>query len=130
MAGPGRWSYTSGAVTFFVLSLVFAQEPNSPFLSPRFPLPDNSATLLLRTARLPTQGGSLLVPLELVDGGSPTRTGSPTLTVSICRCRRDGALHSCGPEALGSPAGLSTGALLAILACVGTLLGEKGQGRV
>ncbi|XP_061445431.1 cadherin-24 isoform X2 [Rhineura floridana] len=83
---------------------------------------DNSASLLLRAARLPTQGGSLLVPLELVDGGSPTRTGSPTLTVSICRCRRDGAMHSCGPEALGSPAGLSTGALLAILACVGTLL--------
>nr|XP_028557942.1 LOW QUALITY PROTEIN: cadherin-24-like [Podarcis muralis] len=83
---------------------------------------DNSASLLLRAARLPTQGGSLLVPLELVDGGSPTRTGSPTLTVSICRCRRDGAMHSCGAEALGSPAGLSTGALLAILACVGTLL--------
>nr|XP_056719285.1 cadherin-24 [Euleptes europaea] len=83
---------------------------------------DNSASLLLRAARLPAQGGSLLVPLELVDGGSPTRTGSPTLTVSVCRCRRDGAMHSCGPEALGSPAGLSTGALLAILACVGTLL--------
>ncbi|XP_053121923.1 cadherin-24 isoform X2 [Hemicordylus capensis] len=83
---------------------------------------DNSASLLLRAARLPAQGGALLVPLELVDGGSPTRTGSPTLTMSICRCRRDGAMHSCGPEALGSPAGLSTGALLAILACVGTLL--------
>ncbi|XP_003229066.1 cadherin-24 [Anolis carolinensis] len=83
---------------------------------------DNSASLLLRAGRLPAQGTSLLVPLELVDGGSPTRTGSPTLTVSICRCRRDGAMHSCGPEAQGSPAGLSTGALLAILACVGTLL--------
>ncbi|XP_077170257.1 cadherin-24 isoform X2 [Paroedura picta] len=83
---------------------------------------DNSASLLLRASRLPAQGGSLLVPLEIVDGGSPTRTGSPTLTVSICRCRRDGVMHSCGPEALGSPAGLSTGALLAILACVGTLL--------
>ncbi|KAH0626179.1 hypothetical protein JD844_001003 [Phrynosoma platyrhinos] len=83
---------------------------------------DNSASLLLRAGRLLAQGTSLLVPLELVDSGSPTRTGSPTLTVSICRCRRDGAMHSCGPEALGSPAGLSTGALLAILACVGTLL--------
>ncbi|XP_029141372.1 cadherin-24 [Protobothrops mucrosquamatus] len=83
---------------------------------------DNSASLLLRVTRLPPQGGFLLVPLELVDGGSPTRTGSPTLTVSICRCRRDGAMQTCGPEALGSPAGLSTGALLAILACVGTLL--------
>ncbi|KAL7977712.1 hypothetical protein Chor_009661 [Crotalus horridus] len=77
---------------------------------------DNSASLLLRVTRLPPQGGFLLVPLELVDGGSPTRTGSPTLTVSICRCRRDGAMQTCGPEALGSPAGLSTGALLAILA--------------
>ncbi|KAJ6653047.1 hypothetical protein lerEdw1_010133 [Lerista edwardsae] len=83
---------------------------------------DNSASLLLRAARLPAQGGSLLVPLELVDGGSPTRTGSPTLTMSICRCRRDGTMPACGAEALGSPAGLSTGALLAILACVGTLL--------
>nr|XP_020665410.1 cadherin-24 isoform X1 [Pogona vitticeps] len=83
---------------------------------------DNSAALLLRAARQPVPGTSLLVPLELVDGGSPTRTGSPTLTVSVCRCRRDGAMRSCSPEALGSPAGLSTGALLAILACVGTLL--------
>lgn len=69
------------------------------------------------------------MPLELVDGGSPTRTGSPTLTMSICRCRRDGTMRACGPEALGSPAGLSTGALLAILACVGTLLGERGRGK-
>ncbi|KAM6451265.1 cadherin-24 isoform 2-T3 [Liasis olivaceus] len=95
-----------------------AREPNVTVRDNK----DNSASLLLRAARLPAQGGSLLVPLELVDGGSPTRTGSPTLTVSICRCRRDGAMQACGPEALGSPAGLSTGALLAILACVGTLL--------
>ncbi|XP_063159194.1 cadherin-24 isoform X2 [Candoia aspera] len=95
-----------------------AREPNVTVRDNK----DNSASLLLRAARLPAQGRSLLLPLELVDGGSPTRTGSPTLTVSICRCRRDGAMQSCGPEALGSPAGLSTGALLAILACVGTLL--------
>ncbi|KAF7235940.1 Cadherin-24 [Varanus komodoensis] len=110
------------ASRIIIRSPLGVREPNVTVRDNR----DNSASLLLRAARLPAQGRSLMVPLELVDGGSPTRTGSPTLTVSICRCRRDGAMSSCGPEALGSPAGLSTGALLAILACVGTLLGEQG----
>lgn len=44
------------------------------------------------------------------------------MTVSMCRCRPDGSVASCRPEAQLSPAGLSTGALLAIVTCVGTLL--------
>lgn len=40
----------------------------------------------------------------------------------MCRCRPDGSVASCQPEAQLSPTGLSTGALLAIVTCVGTLL--------
>ncbi|KAH1182067.1 hypothetical protein KIL84_009821, partial [Mauremys mutica] len=88
---------------------------------------DEEATgtaLLLRTPRLPPPGGPpLLVPLELVDGGRPPLTGTPTLTLSVCQCRPDGALRSCQPPpATGAPPGLSTAALLAILGCGASLL--------
>ncbi|CAM4647044.1 unnamed protein product [Caretta caretta] len=45
----------------------------------------------------PPGGPPLLVPLELVDGGRPALTGTPTLTLSICQCRPDGSLRSCQP---------------------------------
>lgn len=89
---------------------------------------DGSAALLLRTPRLPPPGGPpLLVPLELVDGGRPPLTGTPTLTLSVCQCRPDGALRSCQPPpATGAPPGLSTAALLAILGCGASLLALAG----
>uniref|UniRef100_A0A8C6VND2 Cadherin 24 n=1 Tax=Naja naja TaxID=35670 RepID=A0A8C6VND2_NAJNA len=102
----------------FSLTAVDLDTPSSVIREPNITVRDNKGE-----TRMPVlKCGFLLVPLELVDGGSPTRTGSPTLTVSICRCRRDGALQTCGPEAHGSPAGLSTGALLAILACIALVL--------
>ncbi|XP_053900846.1 cadherin-24 isoform X2 [Malaclemys terrapin pileata] len=89
---------------------------------------DGSAALLLRTPRLSPPGGPpLLVPLELVDGGHPPLTGTPTLTLSVCQCRPDGALRSCQPPlATGAAPGLSTAALLAILGCGASLLALAG----
>ncbi|XP_038597207.1 cadherin-24 [Tachyglossus aculeatus] len=83
---------------------------------------DGSANLLLPPRLVPPRQAAYLVPIELRDGGQPVLSSTATVTVSVCRCRPDGTVASCRPEALLSPTGLSTGALLAILACVGTLL--------
>lgn len=45
-----------------------------------------------------------------------------TLTVRVCTCDRDGNMEMCNAEALSGTAGLSTGALVAILLCVLILL--------
>ncbi|XP_056666016.1 cadherin-24 isoform X3 [Monodelphis domestica] len=83
---------------------------------------DGSASLLLPHRLALPRREPYLVPIELRDWGQPALSSTATVTVSICRCKPDGSVASCRPEAQLSPAGLSTGALLAILACVGTLL--------
>ncbi|OWK09218.1 hypothetical protein Celaphus_00006449 [Cervus elaphus hippelaphus] len=83
---------------------------------------DGSASLLLPSRPAPPRQAPYLVPIELWDWGQPVLSSTATVTVSVCRCRPDGSVASCRPEAQLSPAGLSTGALLAIVTCVGTLL--------
>ncbi|XP_049469062.1 cadherin-24 [Panthera uncia] len=83
---------------------------------------DGSASLLLPSRPAPPRQAPYLVPIELWDWGQPAMSSTATVTVSVCRCRPDGSVASCRPEAQLSPAGLSTGALLAIITCVGTLL--------
>lgn len=88
---------------------------------------DGSASLLLPSRPAPPRQAPYLVPIALWDWGQPALSSTATVTVSVCRCRPDGSVASCRPEAQLSPAGLSTGALLAIITCVGTLLGESGH---
>lgn len=93
-------------------------------------------------SRSPSSTLTLYVPLVLRDGTSGL-TSTGTVTVSICPCLRGGARAGdkdkqaegewereavCLPQqsTLPSP-GLSTAALLAILACVATLLGIKSS---
>ncbi|XP_058396931.1 cadherin-24 isoform X1 [Diceros bicornis minor] len=83
---------------------------------------DGSASLLLPSRPAPPRQAPYLVPVELWDWGQPALSSTATVTVSVCRCRPDGSVASCRPEAQLSPTGLSTGALLAIVTCVGTLL--------
>uniref|UniRef100_A0A452QP81 Cadherin-24 n=1 Tax=Ursus americanus TaxID=9643 RepID=A0A452QP81_URSAM len=83
---------------------------------------DGSASLLLPSRPAPPRQAPYLVPIALWDWGQPALSSTATVTVSVCRCRPDGSVASCRPEAQLSPAGLSTGALLAIITCVGTLL--------
>ncbi|GAB1298868.1 Cadherin-24 [Apodemus speciosus] len=83
---------------------------------------DGSASLLLPSRPAPARQAPYLVPVELWDWGQPALSSTATVTVSVCRCRPDGSLASCWPEAQLSPTGLSTGALLAIVTCMGTLL--------
>ncbi|XP_032035843.1 cadherin-24 isoform X1 [Hylobates moloch] len=83
---------------------------------------DGSASLLLPSRPAPPRHAPYLVPIELWDWGQPALSSTATVTVSVCRCQPDGSVASCWPEAHLSAAGLSTGALLAIITCVGALL--------
>lgn len=84
---------------------------------------DNSASILLQQSRLSQHRRDVyLVPIEMTDSGRPPLSSTGTLTVSVCQCGHDGTVLSCSTEPYMSPAGLSTGALVAILACIITLL--------
>ncbi|XP_008065995.1 cadherin-24 [Carlito syrichta] len=83
---------------------------------------DGSASLLLPSRPAPPRQAPYLVPIDMWDWGQPALRSTATVTVSVCRCRPDGSVASCWPEAQLSATGLSTGALLAIVTCVGALL--------
>uniref|UniRef100_A0A665X1K4 Cadherin 24, type 2b n=1 Tax=Echeneis naucrates TaxID=173247 RepID=A0A665X1K4_ECHNA len=96
------------------------------FLSVNLPSGPTASLVLLSQlqplSRSPSSTLTLYVPLVLRDGTSGL-TSTGTVTVSVCPCLRGGARAVCLPQqsTLPSP-GLSTAALLAILACVATLL--------
>lgn len=63
-----------------------------------------------------------LVAVVISDGSFPMMSSTGTLTVRVCTCDRDGNMEACNAEALSGTAGLSTGALVAVLLCVLILL--------
>ncbi|XP_045152008.1 cadherin-7 [Echinops telfairi] len=84
---------------------------------------DNTALVLTRRNGFRRQEQSVYyLPIFIVDSGSPSLSSTNTLTIRVCDCDADGIAQTCNAEAYVLPAGLSTGALLAILACVLTLL--------
>ncbi|XP_032278538.1 cadherin-7 [Phoca vitulina] len=84
---------------------------------------DNTASILTRRNGFRRQEQSVYyLPIFIVDSGSPSLSSTNTLTIRVCDCDADGIAQSCNAEAYVLPAGLSTGALIAILACVLTLL--------
>ncbi|XP_016897833.1 cadherin-6 [Cynoglossus semilaevis] len=84
---------------------------------------DNTASILTRRASYSRLHQSIyLVPVVITDGDYPMQSSTGTLTVRVCTCDRDGNMELCNPEALSSSAGISTGALIAILLCAIILL--------
>ncbi|XP_045066290.1 cadherin-6 [Coregonus clupeaformis] len=84
---------------------------------------DNTAWILTRRnsySRL--QRSTYLVPVVISDGDFPMQSSTNTLTVRVCTCDREGNMQLCNQEALVLTAGLSTGALMAIIICVLILL--------
>uniref|UniRef100_A0A8C2XDF1 Cadherin 7 n=1 Tax=Cyclopterus lumpus TaxID=8103 RepID=A0A8C2XDF1_CYCLU len=61
------------------------------------------------------------LPVLIVDSGSPALSSTNTLFVRVCDCDSDSVALSCGAVAY-TATGLSTGALVAILGCIITLL--------
>lgn len=87
---------------------------------------DNTASILTRRRRFSrTIQDVYYLPIMISDGGIPSLSSSSTLTIRVCACERDGRVRTCHAEAFLSSAGLSTGALIAILLCVVILLGKS-----
>ncbi|XP_059132217.1 cadherin-18 isoform X3 [Peromyscus eremicus] len=95
-------------------------------VNPNFTLKDNednTASILTRRRRFSrTMQDVYYLPIMISDGGIPSLSSSSTLTIRVCACERDGRVRTCHAEAFLSSAGLSTGALIAILLCVVILL--------
>uniref|UniRef100_A0A6Q2ZIL2 Cadherin domain-containing protein n=1 Tax=Esox lucius TaxID=8010 RepID=A0A6Q2ZIL2_ESOLU len=62
------------------------------------------------------------LPIEINDNGVPPMSSTSTLTIRVCSCDSKDTILSCNVEPYILPAGLSTGALIAILACIVILL--------
>ncbi|KAF7692863.1 cadherin-18-like isoform X1 [Silurus meridionalis] len=94
--------------------------------NPNFTLKDNedsSANIVARRWGF-TRADQELHQLAVVvwDGGEPALSSTTTLTLRVCQCQRGLRTPTCRPQAFFSSAGLSTGALIAILLCVLILL--------
>ncbi|XP_034428333.1 cadherin-7a isoform X2 [Hippoglossus hippoglossus] len=86
---------------------------------------DNTASVLTKRAGFRRREQAVYrLPVLIVDSGSPALSSTNTLSVRVCDCDSDGVALSCGAVAY-TATGLSTGALLAILGCIITLLGER-----
>ncbi|XP_075682867.1 cadherin-18 [Rhinoderma darwinii] len=84
---------------------------------------DNTASILTRRRKFSrTSQDIYYLPIVIADGGSPSLSSTNTLTIRVCACEKDGRVRTCHAEAFLSSAGLSTGALIAILLCVVILL--------
>ncbi|XP_061522825.1 cadherin-6-like [Phycodurus eques] len=84
---------------------------------------DNTAWILTRRNSYSSLLKSIYhVPVVISDNGTPVQSSTNTLTVRVCTCDREGNMKLCNAEALTARAGLSTGALVAILLCVIILL--------
>ncbi|XP_044149262.1 cadherin-18 isoform X1 [Bufo gargarizans] len=84
---------------------------------------DNTASILTRRRKFSrTSQDIYYLPIVVTDGGTPSLSSTGTLTIRVCACERDGRVRTCHAEAFLSSAGLSTGALIAILLCIVILL--------
>ncbi|XP_016363775.1 cadherin-7-like [Sinocyclocheilus rhinocerous] len=128
-AAPGQVIQTISAVDKdeplsghrFYFSLAFSAANNDNFTLRDNK--DNTASVLTKRAGFRRQEQSLyMLPVLIVDSGSPALSSTNTLSVRVCDCGVNGVPQACGAVAFSLPAGLSTGALLAILGCIITLL--------
>lgn len=87
---------------------------------------DNTARILTRKNGFSRHEiSTYLLPVVISDNDYPIQSSTGTLTIRVCACDNQGNMQSCSAEALLLPAGLSTGALVAILLCIVILLGKN-----
>ncbi|XP_016079652.1 PREDICTED: cadherin-10 isoform X2 [Miniopterus natalensis] len=87
---------------------------------------DNTARILTRKNGFSRHEiSTYLLPVVISDNDYPIQSSTGTLTIRVCACDGQGNMQSCSAEALLLPAGLSTGALIAILLCIIILLGKS-----
>ncbi|XP_039610844.1 cadherin-10a [Polypterus senegalus] len=84
---------------------------------------DNTASILTRKSGFSRREmATYFLPVVISDSDYPIQSSTSTLTIQVCACDSRGNMQSCNVEALILPAGLSTGALIAILLCIIILL--------
>ncbi|XP_025971367.2 cadherin-9 [Dromaius novaehollandiae] len=104
---------------FFELVPEFAVHPNFSIIDNK----DNTAGIMTRrNGYSRSKTNTYLLPVIIFDNDYPIQSSTGTLTIHVCACDSQGNMQSCNAEALLLPAGLSTGALIAILLCVVILL--------
>ncbi|XP_030045915.1 cadherin-9-like [Microcaecilia unicolor] len=108
-----------GHTFFFELVPEFAINPNFTVLDNK----DNTAGIMTRRNGYNRHKiNTYLLPVVIFDNDYPIQSSTGTLTIRVCACDSHGNMQSCNAEALLLPAGLSTGALIAILLCFIILL--------
>ncbi|XP_054237922.1 cadherin-9-like [Indicator indicator] len=104
---------------FFELVPEFAAQPNFSIVDNK----DNTAGIMTRrNGYSRSKTSTYLLPILIFDNDYPIQSSTGTLTIRVCACDSHGNMQSCSAEALFLPAGLSTGALVAILLCIIILL--------
>ncbi|KAI5606955.1 cadherin-11 precursor, partial [Silurus asotus] len=84
---------------------------------------DSTATIVsIRKSYSRSTQDVYALPIEISDNGVPPLSSTNTLLIRVCSCDSKYNILSCNVEPLFLPAGLSTGALIAILACIVILL--------
>ncbi|NWU68130.1 CADH9 protein, partial [Pterocles burchelli] len=104
---------------FFELVPEFTVHPNFSIVDNK----DNTAGIMTRrNGYSRSKMSTYLLPIIIFDNDYPIQSSTGTLTIRVCACDSRGNMQSCSAEALLLPAGLSTGALVAILLCIIILL--------
>ncbi|NXE27189.1 CADH9 protein, partial [Ardeotis kori] len=104
---------------FFELVPEFAVHPNFSIVDNK----DNTAGIMTRrNGYSRSKMSTYLLPIIIFDNDYPIQSSTGTLTIRVCACDSRGNMQSCSAEALLLPAGLSTGALVAVLLCIIVLL--------
>lgn len=90
-----------------------------------FSFSDNTAGIITqKDGYSRSKMNTYLLPVLIFDNDYPIQSSTGTLTIRVCACDNQGNMQSCNAEALMLAAGLSTGALIAILLCVIILLSK------
>ncbi|XP_017953330.1 cadherin-22 isoform X3 [Xenopus tropicalis] len=80
---------------------------------------DNTASV--HTHRMPfdrREQDMFILPILVVDSGTPALSSTGTLTIRVCGCDSSGTVQSCNTTAYVMAGSLSPGALIALLVCV------------
>ncbi|XP_066435022.1 cadherin-9-like [Eleutherodactylus coqui] len=128
-AKPGQLIQTVSAVDkdepprghtfFYEMVPEFSINPNFTVVDNK----DNTASILTKKTRYNRYTiSAYTLPIIIFDNDYPVQSSTETLTIQVCACDNRGNMQTCSAEAFFLPAGLSTGALVAVLLCIIILL--------
>ncbi|KAG9479406.1 hypothetical protein GDO78_012861 [Eleutherodactylus coqui] len=108
-----------GHTFFYEMVPEFSINPNFTVVDNK----DNTASILTKKNRYNRYTiSAYTLPIIIFDNDYPVQSSTETLTIQVCACDNRGNMQTCSAEAFFLPAGLSTGALVAVLLCIIILL--------